>query len=276
MNAMAAVGGTDSFTVVVSDEAAGLHVNGPLGLLQFVPIIGNFLNPGGGHRVAQTITVTVDPVDGVDLSFPTDFHWGVAHSGFQAEGGPDSPVDPNSDWYKWVHDPINQLLGLTNGVPENGPGAYVNYDNDAALAQEELGMNTFRMSIEWSRIFPKSTASVDISDEGGVVSQADLRGPRRAGEPRGGRALPRRASPPCVRMTWSRWSRSTTSRCRRGCTTRPRRGPWPSSGCPRPPRDGCRRSTPVEFEKYAAYRGMEVRRSGRQLGDASTSRSRRC
>ena len=26
MNAMAAVGGTDSFTVVVSDEAAGLHV----------------------------------------------------------------------------------------------------------------------------------------------------------------------------------------------------------------------------------------------------------
>ena len=30
------------------------------------------------------------------------------------------------------------------------------------------------MSIEWSRIFPNSTASVDISDEGGGVSQADL------------------------------------------------------------------------------------------------------
>ena len=34
MNAMAAVGGTDQFTVVVSDEAAGFHVHGPLGLLQ--------------------------------------------------------------------------------------------------------------------------------------------------------------------------------------------------------------------------------------------------
>ena len=111
MNAMAAVGGTDSFTVVVSDEQAGLHMHGLLGLLQFVPIMGNLLNPGGGHAVARTITVTVDPVDGVDLSFPDDFHWGVAHSGFQAEGGPGSPVDPNSDWYKWVHDPINQLLG---------------------------------------------------------------------------------------------------------------------------------------------------------------------
>lgn len=174
MNAMAAVGGTDSFVVVVDDEAAGLHINGPLGLLQFVPIVGNLLNPGGGHRVALTITVDVEAVDGVDLSFDPDFHWGVAHAGFQAEGGPGSPVDPNSDWYKWVHDPINQLLGLTHGVPEDGPGTYVMYDTDAALAREQLGMNTFRMGIEWSRIFPESTASVDISDDGGVVTLEDL------------------------------------------------------------------------------------------------------
>src|SRR6185437_2294124 len=45
MNAMAAVGGTDQFTVVVSDEAAVLHVHGPLGLLKFAPILGNFVNP---------------------------------------------------------------------------------------------------------------------------------------------------------------------------------------------------------------------------------------
>ena len=118
------------------------------------PFFGNFLNPGGGHRVAQAITVNVTPVAGVDLSFPDDFHWGVAHAGFQAEGGPGSPVDPNSDWYKWVHDPINQLLRITNGVPENGPGTYVSYDSDAELARTDLGMDTFRMSVEWSRIFP--------------------------------------------------------------------------------------------------------------------------
>ena len=59
-------------------------------------------------------------------------------------------------------------------MPEDGPGTYVDYDSDAALAHDELGMNTFRMSIEWSRIFPTSTASVDISDEGGGVSLADL------------------------------------------------------------------------------------------------------
>jgi len=174
MNAMAAVGGVDQFIVLVSDEAAGLHNHGVLGLAQFVPILGQFVNAGGGHAVAKTITVQVEPVAGVDLSFPDNFHWGVAHAGFQAEGGPGSPVDPNSDWYKWVHDPINQLLGFTNGVPEDGPGTYVRYDEDAALARDELGMNTFRFGIEWSRIFPNSTAGVDISDEGGVITLADL------------------------------------------------------------------------------------------------------
>jgi beta-galactosidase len=174
MNAMAAVGGYDEFIVVVDDEASGFHLNGPLGLLQFVPVIGNLIVPGGGHRVARTIRVEVTPVEGVDLSFPADFHWGVAHSGFQAEGGPGAPVDPNSDWYKWVHDRFNQLFGLTNGVPENGPGAYVMYDEDAALAADQLKMNTFRIGIEWSRVFPNSTASVNIRDEGGTISLADL------------------------------------------------------------------------------------------------------
>lgn len=174
MNAMAAVGGTDQFTVVVSDEAAGFHLHGPLGLLQFVPILGSVVKPSAGHRVAKTITVTVTPVDDVDLSLPRGFRWGVAHAGFQAEGGPGSPVDPNSDWYRWVHDPVNQFLGLTHGVPENGPGTYVSYDTDAALAREKLGMNTFRMGIEWSRLFPNSTAAVNVSDETGTVSLADL------------------------------------------------------------------------------------------------------
>ena len=159
MNAMAAVGGTDQFTVVVSDEAAGLPRARPAraAAVRADPrqLPQSRRRASGRARPSPSRST---PVDGVDLSFPDSFHWGVAHAGFQAEGGPGSPVDPNSDWYKWVHDPINQLLGLTNGVPENGPGTYVSYDTDAALARDELGMNTFRMGIEWSRIFPNSTA----------------------------------------------------------------------------------------------------------------------
>jgi hypothetical protein len=39
------------------------------------------------------------------------------------------------------------------------------------------------MSIEWNRIFPKSTASVDISNEGGTVSLADLKALERTPKP---------------------------------------------------------------------------------------------
>ncbi|MCT7657565.1 family 1 glycosylhydrolase [Mycobacterium deserti] len=252
MNAMAAVGGWDSFVVVAGDEAAGLHINGPLGLLQFVPIVGNLLYPGGGHRVARTVTVNVTATEGVDLSFPTDFAWGVAHSGFQAEGGPGSPVDPNSDWYKWVHDPINQLLGLTKGVPENGPGAYVNYDEDARLARDELEMNSFRMGIEWSRIFPKSTASVDISDDGGAITEADLEALDALADQEEVEhyrdvlaSLRAHGLEPMVTVThfslpaWVHDPISTRALAQLGL-------PAPAAGWLSP-------TTPVEFEKYAAY-----------------------
>jgi beta-glucosidase/6-phospho-beta-glucosidase/beta-galactosidase len=74
-------------------------------------------------------------------------------------------LDENSDWWQWLHDPINKLLlGWKGGVPENGPGAYTQYVTDARLAREGVGADTFRMSIEWSRIFPNSTESVDISN----------------------------------------------------------------------------------------------------------------
>ena len=266
MNAMAAVGGTDEFTVVVSDEAAGLHVHGPLGLLQFVPILGSFLNPSAGHRVSKTITVTVEPVAGVDLSFPTDFSWGVAHAGFQAEGGPGSPVDPNSDWYKWVHDPINQLLGLTNGVPEDGPGTYTSYDTDAGLARDELGMNTFRMGIEWSRIFPNSTAAVDISDEGGTVSLADLQALdalANQDEVAHYRAvfasLRAHGLEPLVTVnhfTLPTWVHDPNSS-----------RPLIQLGLPAPEAGWLSPSTPAEFEKYAAYVAWKY---GDQVDDWAT------
>ena len=252
MNAMAALGGTDTFTVAVSDMHAGLHVHGLAGALQFVPILGNLLNPGGGHGLARAITVTVAPVAGVDLSLPDGFHWGVAHSGFQAEGGPGSPVDPRSDWYRWVHDPINQLLGLVKGVPENGPGAYVSYEGDADLARDQLGMNTFRMSVEWSRIFPNSTAAVDISDEGGGVSLADLQALDALADAEEVahyravfEALRIRGLEPMVTVnhfTLPVWVHDPI-------TARP----LIQLGLPAPAAGWLSSSTPEEFEKYAAY-----------------------
>jgi beta-galactosidase len=161
--AMAAVGGSDQFTVVASDAGDGFKLHGIAGLIGLVPIVGNLLSPGGGSAVSATIKVSVTPVAGVDLSFPDDFRWGVASAGFQSDMGTGVLLDENSDWWSWTHDAYNQALGLTKGLPENGPGEWDLYKTDAELASQGVGADTFRVGIEWSRIFPDSTASVDTS-----------------------------------------------------------------------------------------------------------------
>lgn len=91
--------------------------------------------------------------------FPKGFLWGTASSGFQTEmGGSPANVDRRSDWFAWTHDAFN----LENGVvsrdrPERGPGDWNVFAKDVDLAARELHNNAFRMSIEWSRVFPRST-----------------------------------------------------------------------------------------------------------------------
>jgi len=178
-----ALGGSDQFTVEISD---GLRLHGidalweiPVTLIRNIPVIGSLLSDFL-PRTAPTVTVTITfPGTGdlTDLRFPDGFHWGVATSGFQSEMGGGAPLDENSDWWNWLHDPINKLLlgWHSDALPENGPGAYLEYATDAQLAADGVGADTFRMGIEWSRIFPNSTASVDISNgvDENVLRQLD-------------------------------------------------------------------------------------------------------
>ena len=170
---VASYGGTDAFTVSVSDET-NVHIHGlqglldaPVRLLRAIPFVGSLLSDYlPSTNTTATVKLTFDG-DGTvaALAFPEGFHWGVSTAGFQSEMGAGAPLDVNSDWWQWLHDPINKLLlGWKGGVPENGPGAYTQYVTDARLAREGVGADTFRMSIEWSRIFPNSTEAVDISN----------------------------------------------------------------------------------------------------------------
>ncbi len=75
---------------------------------------------------------------------PSDFHWGVATSGYQSEGSA-----PDSNWSRYVaregspHEPYRDSVDF-----------YRRYRDDVALAAD-LGLNTFRFSIEWARVMPK-------------------------------------------------------------------------------------------------------------------------
>ena len=169
----ASYGGTDAFTVSVSDDTA-FHIHGlqgllqePIRLLRAIPFVGSLLSDYlPSTATLATVKLTFDGTGTVAaLDFPDGFHWGVSTAGFQSEMGGGAPLDVNSDWWQWLHDPVNKLLlGWKGGVPENGPGAYTQYVTDAQLAREGVGADTFRMGIEWSRIFPNSTESVDASN----------------------------------------------------------------------------------------------------------------
>ncbi len=89
-------------------------------------------------------------------SFPENFLWGVAVSAFQTEMGNREGTnnDPNSDWWLWTHFNVENNTGrVSKDLPENGPNMYDLYEMDFDNAKS-LGLNAFRLSIEWSRIFP--------------------------------------------------------------------------------------------------------------------------
>jgi len=94
--------------------------------------------------------------------FPEGFLWGTATSAFQVEMGRGEPAT-GSDWYAWVTDEPNATAGRVSGdSPEDGPGSWELYSEDFRIAREELGNNAFRLSVDWSRIFPESTESVEV------------------------------------------------------------------------------------------------------------------
>ena len=107
---------------------------------------------------------------------PRSFLWGVATAGFQADMGPGAPNDPNSDWWQWVRDPQNvQKHHVSGDLPENGPAQWTNYKKDVALARNKLNANAYRLSIDWSRIFPTTTQNANsIADLDSIADQGAL------------------------------------------------------------------------------------------------------
>ncbi len=77
------------------------------------------------------------------FSFPDGFLWGTASSGHQIEGS-----NTASDWWAW--EPGKIRGGLTSG---KACDAWNRYDEDYAL-MESMGLNAYRMGIEWSRVEP--------------------------------------------------------------------------------------------------------------------------
>jgi beta-glucosidase len=98
---------------------------------------------------------------GDSLAFPVGFTWGAATAAYQIEGAPDADGKGPSVWDTFSHTPGKVRGGDTGDVACD---SYRRYPEDADLLRS-LGLDAYRFSISWPRVFP---------DGGGKVNQAGL------------------------------------------------------------------------------------------------------
>lgn len=121
--------------------------------------------PGADAGPAADGSTDAGPVG----TFPRGFRFGTATAGFQVEMGcptlaPAQCEDRNSDWYQWITTPRivnNNLLHMSGDPPSTGPGFRELWASDLDRAgPADLGTSVLRLSLEWSRIFPRPTFGV--------------------------------------------------------------------------------------------------------------------
>jgi beta-glucosidase/6-phospho-beta-glucosidase/beta-galactosidase len=96
-----------------------------------------------------------------EMAYPgRDFFWGVATSGYQSEGGYNGPGEPLNNW-AWAE---------TDGdvVPSGRTSDFWNLSHEDFQRCRDLGLNAFRLSIEWARIQPSTV----LGDKSGLAPGA--------------------------------------------------------------------------------------------------------
>ena len=78
-------------------------------------------------------------------TFPDGFTWSTATAAHQIEGG-----NWNNDWWMWEHNPQSPCREPSGDCCDS----YHRYEEDHALIAE-LGLDSYRFSLEWSRIEPE-------------------------------------------------------------------------------------------------------------------------
>ncbi|HSJ06736.1 MAG TPA: GH1 family beta-glucosidase [Longimicrobiales bacterium] len=89
--------------------------------------------------------------------FPDGFLWGAATSAYQIEGAPLADGAGPSIWHRFSHIPGNIARDETG---DTACDHYNRYRGDVAL-MAELGLQTYRFSISWSRVLPAGRGAVN-------------------------------------------------------------------------------------------------------------------
>ena len=99
--------------------------------------------------------------------FPSKFMWGSASAAYQVEGAWDEDGKGPSNWDQFVRIPGKTFKGTTG---DTAVDHYHRYKEDVRL-MAEMGLEAYRFSVAWSRIFPEGKGEVN---EKGIQFYSDL------------------------------------------------------------------------------------------------------
>ncbi len=91
------------------------------------------------------------------ITFPKDFNFGVSTASYQIEGAYDEDGRGMSIWDTFSRIPGNVRNGDTGDIACD---SYHRMDEDIQLLKD-LGVDTYRFSIAWPRIFPSGTGEIN-------------------------------------------------------------------------------------------------------------------
>lgn len=94
----------------------------------------------------------------VEYSFPEGFWWGSATSATQIEGAAKEGGKGENIWDHWYKTEPNRFFQDVG--PQTTSDFYHRYKEDIGL-MKEIGHNTFRLSISWSRLIPEGRGAVN-------------------------------------------------------------------------------------------------------------------
>jgi beta-glucosidase len=102
------------------------------------------------HRRYPELRWDWSGIDPLEARFPEGFLWGAATAAHQVEGGND-----NNNWARWETSVDDRGRPRIHNGQRSGAACehYTRYPDDIRL-MAEIGLKTYRFSVEWSRIEP--------------------------------------------------------------------------------------------------------------------------
>jgi 6-phospho-beta-glucosidase len=94
----------------------------------------------------------------MNYKFPENFLWGSAASGPQSEGRIHGDLKGESIWDYWYEEEPGKFFNKVG--PEKASQVYTKYKEDIQL-MKKTGHNSFRTSIQWSRLIPDGVGAVN-------------------------------------------------------------------------------------------------------------------